>query len=198
MAVAVAVSVALLAVMAVAFYPLPTLQQLLDSHCLQRLVKRQDNLTAQGPLAEHLVLAAVAVPLRLRLLTEIRADAHTKAALGAVLAVALVLAVPLLLVVLADLMLGQLEVVLLVALLVAAAQRVVLEPLSKWAAAAALAVILREQWLAELVVLAVAAAVVVAVVHQQVALTLALVALVAVASVVFTLGKDNHYALCNT
>jgi hypothetical protein len=40
MVAAAAVSAALLAVMVAAFYPLPTLQQLLDSHCLQRLVKR--------------------------------------------------------------------------------------------------------------------------------------------------------------
>ena len=185
------------AVMAAAFYLLPTLQQVLDSHCQPLLVKIQANLTGQGRLAHLLALAALLVVIHFGLLTQILADARIRAALVAVLAVALVLAILFILVLLADLMLAQLEVALLAGLLMAAARRVLLEPLSKGAAAVALAAISREQWLAEMAAMAVLALAVAVVASQLLALTLALAEMVETALFASTLGKEQQYALCN-
>jgi cell division protein FtsW (lipid II flippase) len=88
----------------------------------------------------------------------------------------------------------------LVAAVLADQQQAQLERLEapyKWVAAVVVLVILLEQWLAATALLVALLLAVVVVAHQLQALTLALAVLAVTASVVFTLGKDNHDAFCN-
>ena len=90
-----------------------------------------------------MVAAAADMLLPLAVLTP--EDVHTKVAPAAVLAALYRRPTHFLLVLLADLMLAQLEVGVLLVLLRAAVRQVALEPHFKWPAAAALVAILQEQ-----------------------------------------------------
>jgi len=98
-----------------------------------------------APPGHRLVLAAAAVGTPVNLALPTPEDVHTKVAPAAVLAALYRRPTHFLLVLLADLMLAQLEVGVLLVLLRAAVRQVALEPHFKWPAAAALVAILQEQ-----------------------------------------------------